>query len=186
MTTNKMNLFSTDDKLRFITYRDKDEIEELISKGKLRVERSLSENLLQELLYAYTYDLSIIYFWACYNDLPTLDEYFTHTEKVEFKEPTKPYILLDKERFDYLGFAIKDKYPKYFKEDEYADIGFRKLIKEGKLKEYLENFETDRDYNGAFNPELIENGPCNVYMGIMNELNLKDIISINGKKINNK
>ena len=30
MTTNKMNLFSTDDKLRFITYRDKDEVEEFI------------------------------------------------------------------------------------------------------------------------------------------------------------
>ena len=168
---------------RFITYRDKDEITELFNNGTLRVECSLSENLLQELITAYTGDISIVYFWVSTDDLPALSEYYGHTEKVEFRKPKCPYILLNRERFEYLNETVLREYPNYFHEGEYKEIGFRRLIKEGKLEKYLNDLIIEEDYDGAYNPELLEDRPSNVYMGIMNELSIHDVISINGKPI---
>lgn len=171
---------------RFITYRDKEEIDELFNNRVLRVERSLSENLLQELILAYTGDISIIYFWVSTDDLPTLSEYYGHTEKVEFRKPNCPYILLNKERFEYLNNTVLKDFPEYFHEGEYKEVGFKRLIQEGKLKKYLNDLVIEENYNEAYNPELLNDRPSNVYMGIMNELHLNDVISINGKPIERK
>ena len=171
---------------RFITYRDKDEIEELFNNGVLRVERSLSENLLQELITAYTGDISIVYFWVSTDDLPELSEYFGHTEKVEFRKPKSPYILLNRERFEYLNETVLKDFPEYFHEGEYKEVGFKRLIKEGKLEKYLNDLIIEENYDEAYNPELLDDRPSNVYMGIMNELSIHDVISINGKPIERK
>lgn len=172
--------------LRFITYRDKDEIMELLNNGTPRVERSLNENLLQELILAYTGDISIIYFWVSTDDLPTLNEYYGHTEKVEFRKPNRPYILLNRKRFEYLNKTVLKDFPEYFHEGEYKEIEFKRLVKEGKLDKCLNDLIIEENYNGAYNPEILDDRPSNVYMGIMNELRLSDIISINGKPIERK